>query len=526
MDAPSLIRQLSDPRAYPHAPERIDIIQTHGALVCLAGDLAYKVRKPVDLGFFDFSTLAKRRHFSEEEVRLNQPLASRVYLAVVPITHADGALRVEGEGEPVEFAVKMRRLPAERMLDALIEAGRADADLMRRIARTLTRFHDGAERSDEIDRAGAPEAVRARILENLEQCAASAGDADALPSDDGPTVDRRALGAVRAAAERFIDAHRRLLLRRIREGRIVDGHGDVHCGNVCLSPELSDDGLVIYDRIEFSAAFRRADRAADCAFLAMDLASRARRDLAGAFVGACAELSGDDELPELLRLYIPHFACVRGKVEAIRSREAEVSEDHRRAARLRSMRFFALAAFEARSPFLIVTSGLPASGKSTLSRALHSLTGADWIRTDEVRKRLHGAPPTDRLPQSAYSDDATRRTYDEALRLAREALHAGRSAILDGAFPSAALRGGALAVAGAAAAPACIVHTFVDDVEAEKRIAARTARADDPSDADGRVRALMRERFEPPQPSEGPVAHIDGARPVDLALALVAGAMR
>ena len=537
MDAQELLNQLTDPGAYPNAPDHIDIIQTHGALVCLAGDLVYKVKKPVDLGFFDFSTLAKRRHYCEEEVRLNQPLASGVYLGVVPIARTNGALRIEGDGEPVEYAVKMRRLPADRMLAALIDADNADASTMDRIAARLVRFHASARRDPDINAHADPDAIRKRLLTNLDQCAPFAGPAIDLALDQGPAIADSALDAIRAHAERFIDDHRDLLRQRVRDGHVIEGHGDVHAGNICIAPGfapgfapgiapgIANDDVIIYDRIEFSEAFRSGDRAADAAFLAMDLSVRAQRDLREAFATAYARHAHDDHLPELLRLYVPHYACVRGKVDAIRASEPEISADDRRSARLRALRYFALATFEARAPFLIVTTGLPASGKSTVAHAAAQLSGAAWIRTDEVRKQLHNAAPTDRLPDSAYDEASTERTYAEALRRAEDSLTQGIPAILDGAFPSESMRARALDLARRLALPACIAHIHIDDDAARERLRARAARNDDPSDADEAVYETMRTRYESPDPDAAHVAAIDGAAPADLALARIAGAL-
>lgn len=263
-----LIDALSRPTAYPHGPASVELVQTHLSLVFLAGDRVYKVKKPLDLGFVDYTTLERRRRFCDDEVRLNHRLAPGVYQGVVPITRdPDGRLRVDGDGETLEVAVEMLRLPRERMLDRLLAAGEIDNEQMNALAEMLALFHAEARTGEGVDEYGTPEAVAFNVRENFEQTEAFAAEPGSAGAAGVGTITPTLHTFLRVAAERFLTSEHELLQRRLRGKRIRDGHGDLHAGNVCMT----DEGIRIYDRIEFAPRFRCGDVACDLAFLAMDL---------------------------------------------------------------------------------------------------------------------------------------------------------------------------------------------------------------------------------------------------------------
>jgi uncharacterized protein len=235
---------LLNPVAYPHGAARVRLIETHISYVFLAGRYVYKIKKPVNFGFLDYSTLERRQHFCHEEVRLNQRLCPETYLGVVPIVKTTSSLRVGEEGEALEYAVAMRRLPARRMLDRLVRSGQATEQVIERVARRAAEFHAGAMRGRGIDRFGAPEAIRFNWHENFDQ----------IQPYVGRTISRRELRDIEDYAARFLSAKVKLLEERVAHGRIRDCHGDMRAESICVT-----DGLCIHDCIEFNARFRCGD---------------------------------------------------------------------------------------------------------------------------------------------------------------------------------------------------------------------------------------------------------------------------
>jgi aminoglycoside phosphotransferase family enzyme len=295
-----MVRSLLRPEAFPHPADGLELKETHGAWIILAGPYAYKLKKPVNLGFFDYSTPELRAADAEAELRLNRRLAPSMYLGIVDVVERDGRFFIGGEGRPVERAVWMRRLPEEGMLTALLARREASPDLMRRIARILADFHRAAPTGPGVDEYGAPANIEANWRENFEQTRQFVGAV--LRADQLRAIERYVVG--------FRADRRALLDRRVTEGRIRDGHGDLHEGSICLV----DGEVVIFDCIQFSARYRCTDVAAEVAFLAMDLDHAARPDLRREFADEYIRRSGDRELPDLLAFYQCYRAFVRGKV--------------------------------------------------------------------------------------------------------------------------------------------------------------------------------------------------------------------
>jgi uncharacterized protein len=294
------VTDLLRPQAFAHPAPDPRLIETHISWVILAGAFVYKLRKPVEFGFLDFSTLAQRRADCEAEVRLNRRLCPDLYLGVVDVVEREGRLSFAGPGIPVEPAVLMRRLPEAGMLPALLERRLVDDRLMDRLARRLAQFHAGAATGDGVDQHASLRSLHANWDENFAQTADFVGR----------TIRAEQHASIQAYVRNFMEANTQLLERRIQQGRIRDGHGDLHAGSVCVTHRR----LYLFDCIEFNDRFRCADVAAEVAFLAMDLDHLGRAELGHAFVDAYVRSSGDIQLLSLLDFYKCYRAFVRGKV--------------------------------------------------------------------------------------------------------------------------------------------------------------------------------------------------------------------
>lgn len=301
---PPLVRALLRPEAYAHPAEDMSLHETHASWVILAGAYAYKLKKPVDLGFLDFSSVQQRVADCVEEVRLNRRLCPDVYLGVVDVVMRDGAYFLTGPGRSVEPAVWMRRLPESGMLPNLLVRGQVDAQLVRRIARHLADFHATADTGPGVDELGSLATVRANWDESFGQMAPFIGR----------TMSEETNAAIATYVSRFLSEHGVLLERRVADGRIRDGHGDLHAASICVERER----LHFFDCLQFAPRFRCADVAAEVAFLAMDLEHYGRADLAATFAEEYVRASGDDGVFRLLDFYVCYRAYVRGKVRSLR----------------------------------------------------------------------------------------------------------------------------------------------------------------------------------------------------------------
>jgi hypothetical protein len=464
-DQAALVRALADPAFYPHRPPRVEHVQTHISHVFLAGPYVYKLKKAVRFPFVDASTVARRGSLCEEELRLNWRLAVPIYLGVLPVTRErDGRLALCGKGTVVDRVVWMRRLPAERMLDRLVEDGAADAGMLGRLARLLADFHARAPDGPAVAAHATPEAVLGAWRQVLALAAPLVGGA--LPA---------------------------LLRRRHAAGhRIREGHGDLRAEHVCIIdtpvPAAPPDtpiapGMYVVDCVEFSHALRCNDVASEVAFLTMDLERLGRPDLAGAFVDAYVAASGDRELRTLLPFYCVYRACVRGAVEGLKAAEPEVKSGDRLAAVTRARQYFALAlryAWRAQGPAVIACCGLSGSGKSALAAALAEATGFVHLSSDLIRRQ--GAPCGSPAPYGTglYAPAARAAVYARLCDEAEEALAAGRGVVADASFIRRGDRHAIAAAAGRRGRPALFLDCQADPETIRRRLDARSG---GPSDA-------------------------------------------
>ena len=475
----SLLSAMLDPAFYPHGPSEVTRRQTHISDLFFAGELVYKIKKNVRYSFVDYSTLARRKFFLEEELRLNRRLAPSVYLGILPISHDEHGWQLGSDAQPVEYVLVMRRLPERRMLDYLLERGQVTPRMMAALAEILVPFHHEAARGQRKHAHGHLLSAQKIWQENL---------AD-LPPFVGRTIDAESLAAIRAFGGRFLDEHAELMLRRAREGRTRELHGDLHCEHVCFAPE----GIQIFDCVEFSPQLRRIDTASEVAFLLMDLEARGAKELGREFLRRYLELADDRELPELLPFYQCYRALVRGKVFSL------ISEDKADAA----ARYFDLAdsyTWHGVKPFVVMICGLTGSGKSTLARALARRLGAPVVNSDVVRKGLAGT--STRRNNVAYGDgiynpSMTGRAYRKMTEEVERHLSAGEGVIVDATFQKAAQRSAVFEAAARNGAPLAIVHCHSREGIIQERLIRRAEDGRDISDGTWRVYLKQREVFEP-----------------------------
>lgn len=483
------------------------MIHTHASVVFLAGDRAYKIKKPVDLGFMDFTTLERRRANCEAEVVLNRRLAPSVYLGVVPVADHEGVVRVGGGGPALEYAVQMERLPEEATLRSRVRQSELGPETLELVARRVAAFHERADTGEEIARWGRFEVVAGNARENFEQTAAFRG----------ATVSAGVWERLRGLTEEELAARRSLIEERARPGITRDTHGDLHLAHVYHFPDREPPrDLVVVDCLEFSDRFRYADPVSDVAFLAMDLRSHGRSDLARAFTDAYFEASGDDDGRPLLPHYTAYRAVVRGKVESLGTAEEEVPEGQRWEDLQRARAHFLLAlgilAPASERPSLVVTAGLPGTGKSRLARGLEERAGFTRIASDAVRKELAGLDPDEPAPaevdRGIYTPEWTERTYAVCLERAGEHLFQGRRVVVDAGYREEDRRREILQAARAWGVEGLVLVCEAPPEEVRRRLGERAAAPGaDPSDADWDVYRALAGRWEAPAPETAAAVH-------------------
>ncbi len=328
LQLPEVVQALLDPKAYPDASQGVKMLQTQMSFVFLTGDYVYKVKKPVNLGYLDYTTLDKRRFYCQREVELNQRLCPDVYLGVVPITRNRGNILIAGQGEIIEYAVKMRHLPQEAMLNALLANNQVSVAMVTSVAQRLVEFHQKAETNATISAFGDLDTITENTEENFTQTEKYIGN----------TIFQERYQRIKDYTKSFIENNAPLFRKRLAEGKIRDCHGDLHAAHICFT-----NGICIYDCIEFNDRFRYCDVASEIAFLAMDLDHYGRADLSQSFVDAYVASSQDRELPQLLSFYKCYRAYVRGKVESFKLDDPHISKEEKKGILAVARRYFELA---------------------------------------------------------------------------------------------------------------------------------------------------------------------------------------
>jgi aminoglycoside phosphotransferase family enzyme/gluconate kinase len=447
---PPVVQALLRPDAYPHpVQEPIQLLQTHVSYVFLTGDYVYKVKKPVNFGFLDYSTLALRRQYCDREIELNQRGAGDLYLGVVAIAPAGDGLRIDPDGktgDPVEYAVKMQQFPQDALLTQWFERGELTPELLDQLARAIADFHRSAPSSDYIRDFGRSDRIKQAFDENFAQTTGYIG---------GPQTQQQ-FDDTQAWTEDFFAHNGPLIQQRIDTGWIRNCHGDLHLGNICQWR----DRLYLFDCIEFNEPFRYVDVMFDIAYIIMDLDARDRPDLAAGFLNTYVERTGDWEGLQILPLYVNRQTYVRAKVISFLLNDPAIPASDREAAAATAARYYRQAwqYTQPRQGRIYLTCGLSGAGKSTAARTLAAQTGAIHIRSDAVRKHLGGVPLDERGPQSLYSPEITAQTYDRLCHLGLTLARCGYPVILDAKYDRQALRGSVLTAAQTADIPLQILH--------------------------------------------------------------------
>ena len=480
-------RSLMNPAAYPHPVRDVRHLATHISDVFLTGPFAYKIKKPVDLKFLDFSTLEKRRYYCEREVTLNRRLAPEIYIGVVPITRDGENFRMEGKGEPVEYAVKMVQFGQEGLLDAMAGRGELKRDHILDLAERVARFHQSAERADDV--FGTPEVVGENVLRNFEQTA----------KYQGVVVSPERFSRLRTYSERFLKDRTGLFRKRIESGAIRVCHGDLHLQNICL-----DHGrLIIFDCIEFNDSLNHIDVVNEIAFLLMDLDHRGYSGLGSRFLNAYLERTQDYEGLAMQDFYLIYRACVRAKVACFLLEDPDITEEEKKAAKERASAYFELAEryLDNHRPGLFLMAGVSGSGKSTVASDLAEGLGGVMVRSDAVRKSIAELGQEARASvdygRGIYSQEMTERTYDGLLERAEAVIASGRWAILDATYAQRQHRLSARSWAEKRGVPFGILYCTAPLSVLETRLSQRVAAGKDVSDADIEIMRRQRAVFEP-----------------------------
>jgi aminoglycoside phosphotransferase family enzyme/predicted kinase len=457
--------------------------ETHISQVFLGETNVYKLKKPVNLGFLDFSTLALRKQFCEAELALNRRLAPDVYLGIVPIARdAQGVHRLGASGEPVEWAVVMRRLAQSAAADQRLLDGALGRDAVALLAQHLAEFHARARCDAETTDFGRVSLVEANVRENFQQT--RAGALEFLTAAEFAALEHWQL--------KFLLEQRACFEARMAAGRIRDGHGDLRLEHCYLEP----DGQVrIIDCIEFNQRFRYADVCADIAFLSMDLSWHGRQDLSEDFLAHYARAADDYDLYALVDFYESYRAHVRAKVSSLLMDDPNLAADARALAAAQARKYYVLAEACSREPLepprLVAVGGVIASGKSTVAEGLARLIHAPVIDSDRTRKRLLGVDPltplTDAAFSGAYDRDVTARTYQELLRRAEVVLRSRRSVILDASFREREARLAALELSQRLGVSLLFIECSADAASSRERLAQRAQQS---SISDGRAELL------------------------------------
>jgi uncharacterized protein len=328
-----IVEALMEPQAYDEQPGPIEVVQTHISYVFLTKNFVYKVKKAVNFGFLDFSTLEKRRFFCEKELELNRRLCGDMYIEVAPINKSK-IIKINGEGETVEYALKMKRMPQEKIMTKLLEENKVDEKLIDKIAKIIAEFHSKTETNQQISEFGSLKIIKTNWDENFEQ----------TRNVIGKTVSASDFELMFEKISTFMKKNQALLEKRIADGRVRDCHGDIHSGNIFIT-----DRVYIFDAIEFNERFRYSDVAADMGFLAMDLDFKGRTDLSEFFVRKYVAYSGDEELLNLLPFYKCYRAYVRGKVVGFKLGDPNICDKEKKEATKEAKAYFKLAATYAKS---------------------------------------------------------------------------------------------------------------------------------------------------------------------------------
>lgn len=491
---PPVIQQMLQPEFYPHPVNQpVQLLQTHVSFVLLAGDYAYKVKKTVNFGFLDFSTLEKRQHFCQSELRMNRRSAPDIYLEVLPITQTGEKYQLGGSGSPVEYALKMLQFPQDALLINRFEAGKLDQTQMQELGQVVAEFHSQTITNNYILKFGEVAQIRQAFDENYSQTEKYIG---------GPQTQEQ-FDQTKAYTDNFFAEEASLFQERIDRGKVRECHGDLHLRNIALI----DGKIVLFDCIEFNEAFRFVDTIYDVAFAVMDIEARGRKDLANAFLNTYIEQTGDWLGLQLLPLYLSRQAYVRAKVTSFLLDDPGVPAEEKAKAEKAAADYYKLA-WEYTQPGegkLFVMSGVSGSGKSTTARILAQKIGAIQLRSDAVRKHLAGIGLNERGGNEIYTPEMSQKTYGRLLELGIMLAKRGFPVILDAKYDRQQLRASAIAAAKEHGFPLTILHCTAPEAVLRQWL---NQRSGDISDATADLLASQLAAAEPFTEAEQPYVKV------------------
>ncbi len=479
-------QSLLDASVYPHAVDELKLIETHISWVILTGEFAYKIKKPVNLGFLDFSSLALRQHYCQRELELNRRFSRDLYLETVAITGSEQQPRIDGDGEAIDYAVKMRQFDNRFLADNLARNGQLTDDLVRQMATTLARIHTQLPSIDDDSPYGSAEDFYAGASENFTQ----------IRAYTVPPASQQTLIGLQQWTDKAYQGHQTLLQQRRQQGFVKDCHGDCHLGNIVV---LNNE-VTLFDCIEFNDSFRIRDTLAEAAFLSMDLCARNLAGQSQRFINTYLEHRGDYEGLSLFNLYRCYYAMVRAKVNALQ----HSAQQHPTLTHASDDKFFHYVALAERftrspTPGLVLMHGLSGSGKSWLAERLMTQFNAIRIRSDVERKRLFQQLP-EALENDAtelYGKPMSRKTFERLLVLSQAIIRAGYCCFVDATFLSRSTREPFIDWALNTQVPLAIVHCEADEAVIKHRLDTRKAQGNDPSDADYAIYQRQKDNAEP-----------------------------
>jgi aminoglycoside phosphotransferase family enzyme/predicted kinase len=495
MNQGMLFDYLKKPGFYGPGVTSVQLLQTHISYVALTGTYAYKVKKPVNFGFLDFSTLDKRKYFCEEELRLNKRLSPEIYLDVLPITRTDSALELNGSGPIVDYALKMKEFPQEQIMTNMLKRGAITEETIDQLCKRLIEFYSTQQPTEDVTKFGEMLAVKQNIDENFEQT---------KPMID-ITVPRDTFQYISEAATRFFEKKKDVFKRRMKDGRILDCHGDLHSGNIVVT----DHEIQIFDCIEFNERFRYIDVASDIAFLAMDLDYQNCPYLSSHLIQDYIEQSGDKGIHGVLNFYKSYRAYVRGKVHGFQLNDPHISLEVKQEIVHHAKKYFDLSKYytelfsrdlRAPTPLLLVVSGLTGTGKSTVAQKLAVDYHAQQINTDVVRKQHASIQQYERhhddFHTGLYSPANIDKTYERVIDLAATHLRKKENVVLDATFQKRSYRENARTVAKKHHATLVFIHCTCPDEIVKRRLEERLKKK---SVSDGRweIYREQKKTFEP-----------------------------
>ncbi|ACB49523.1 unknown [Crocosphaera subtropica ATCC 51142] len=423
MDISTLIKQLQNPNSYPHTvQDSIKVLQTHASAIFLTGNYAYKIKKPVDFGFLDYSTLEKRQHFLNQELVMNQAIAPDIYLEVLPITIKNDQVKIGEEGKIIDYVLKMNQFPQDCLFINLFQAGKLEKKHLENLGKVVAEFHKNTQTNDYIRRFGNIEMIKKSIDENYER----------TEKYIGIVQTEKQYQETKEFTNHYFELKQNYFKQRQQADKIRECHGDLHLKNVCLW----NGKIELFDRIEFNEEFRYVDVMFDIAFTIMDLDARNRTDFSNIFLNTYLEYTGDWQGLQVLPLYLSRQAYVRAKVNSMLLDDSNISEKEHQKAQEDAKNYYHLAwkYTQQHQGKIIMMSGLSGSGKTTMAKYLAQDINAILIRSDAVRKHRGNIPLDETGDNELYSAAMNQETYKTLIQLGEMMAKEGFNVILDAKF--------------------------------------------------------------------------------------------